>query len=221
MESTVVPMAAFKIRVFVVDDHPMVRTGLAAAIGAQPDLELVGEAEDGREALSLIPLLQPDVVLMDISMPRLDGIAAMGQLRQTMPSTRFLMLTSSGEPVEVRRAMAAGASGYLLKNTSASDLAQMIRSANIGRRVLAPEIADAMITATLEPAPGADLTPRERELLTLMTRGLNNQEIAAELAVALATVKFHVTNILSKLHVDNRTEAVLKALRHKIVPPPA
>lgn len=221
MESTVVPMAAFKIRVFVVDDHPMVRTGLAAAIGAQPDFELVGEAEDGREALSLIPLLQPDVVLMDISMPRLDGIAAMGQLRQTMPSTRFLMLTSSGEPVEVRRAMAAGASGYLLKNTSASDLAQMIRSANIGRRVLAPEIAEAMITATLEPAPGADLTPRERELLTLMTRGLNNQEIAAELAVALPTVKFHVTNILSKLHVDNRTEAVLKALRHKIVPPPA
>jgi len=221
MQPTVVPMAEFKIRVFVVDDHPMVRTGLAAAIGAQADLEVVGEAEDGREALSLIPVLQPDVVLMDISMPRLDGIAAMSQLRQTMPSTKFLMLTSSGEPVEVRRAMAAGASGYLLKNASATDLAQMIRNANLGRRVLAPEVAEAMITATLEPQPGADLTPRERELLTLMTRGLNNQEIAAELAVALPTVKFHVTNILSKLHVDNRTEAVLKALKHKIVPPPA
>jgi two-component system, NarL family, response regulator LiaR len=213
-------MAASKIRVFIVDDHPMVRTGLAAAIGAQADLELVGEAEDGREALALIALRQPDVVLMDISMPRLDGISAMGQLSKTMPSTRFLMLTSSGEPIEVRRAMAAGASGYLLKNTSASELAQMIRNAHTGRRVLAPEIAEAMISATLEPAPGADLTPRERELLALMTRGLNNQEIAAELSVALPTVKFHITNILSKLHVDNRTEAVLKALKHKIVPPP-
>lgn len=213
-------MAASKIRVFIVDDHPMVRTGLAAAIGAQADLELVGEAEDGREALALIALRQPDVVLMDISMPRLDGISAMGQLSKTMPSTRFLMLTSSGEPIEVRRAMAAGASGYLLKNTSASELAQMIRNAHAGRRVLAPEIAEAMISATLEPAPGADLTPRERELLALMTRGLNNQEIAAELSVALPTVKFHITNILSKLHVDNRTEAVLKALKHKIVPPP-
>lgn len=214
-------MATARIRVFIVDDHPMVRTGLAAAIGAQADLELVGEAEDGREALTLIALRQPDVVLMDISMPRLDGIAALGQLSQTMPSTKFLMLTSSGEPIEVRRAMAAGASGYLLKNASASDLAQMIRHAHGGRRVLAPEIAEAMISATLEPAPGADLTPRERELLALMTRGLNNQEIAAELSVALPTVKFHITNILSKLHVDNRTEAVLKALKQKIVPPEA
>jgi two-component system, NarL family, response regulator LiaR len=218
MQTSVMPQAAFKIRVFIVDDHPMVRTGLAAAIGAQSDLEIVGEAEDGREALALIPVLQPDVVLMDISMPRLDGISAMSQLRPTMPSTRFLMLTSSGEPVEVRRAMTAGASGYLLKNASAADLAQMIRNAHIGRRVFAPEVAEAMINATLEPAPGADLTPRERELLALMTRGLNNQEIAAELAVALPTVKFHVTNILSKLHVDNRTEAVLKALKQKIVP---
>ncbi len=215
------PSTASRIRVFIVDDHPMVRTGLAAAIGAQADLELVGEAGDGREALGLIPALQPDVVLMDISMPHLDGISAMSRLRQTMPSTRFLMLTSSGEPIEVRRAMAAGANGYLLKNASAVDLAQMIRAAHGGRRVLAPEVAEAMISATLEPAPGADLTPRERELLAAMTRGLNNQEIAAELAVALPTVKFHITNILSKLQVDNRTEAVLKALKHKIVPPPA
>jgi two-component system, NarL family, response regulator LiaR len=214
-------MSAAKIRVVVVDDHPMVRTGLAAAIGAQTDLELIGEAGDGREALSVVARLRPDVVLMDISMPHLDGISAMSQLRPTLPSTKFLMLTSSGEPVEVRRAIAAGANGYLLKNASAADLAQMIRNAHMGRRVFAPEVADAMISATLEPAPGADLTPRERELLALMTRGMNNQEIAAELAVALPTVKFHVTNILSKLHVDNRTEAVLKALKHKIVPPPA
>jgi two-component system, NarL family, response regulator LiaR len=218
MQSSPLTMAAVKIRVFIVDDHPMVRTGLAAAIGAHPDLEFVGEAADGREALGCIPALLPDVVLMDISMPGLDGVAAVSQLRQTMPSTKFLMLTSTAEPIEVRRALAAGASGYLLKNASASDLAQMIRNAQAGRRVLAPEVAEAMIAATLEPTPGADLTPRERELLALMARGMNNQEIAAELSVALPTVKFHVTNILSKLHVDNRTEAVLKALKHKIVP---
>jgi two-component system, NarL family, response regulator LiaR len=221
MQADVLTVVDTKIRVFVVDDHPLVRTGLAAAIGAHADLAFVGEAGDGREALSLIPALRPDVVLMDISMPLLDGISAMSQLRQTMPSTKFLMLSSSAEPIEVRRALAAGAGGYLLKNASASDLAQMIRNAHGGRRVLAPEVAEAMINATLDPAPGADLTPRERELLALMARGLNNQEIAAEVAVALPTVKFHITNILSKLDVENRTEAVLKALKHKLVPPPA
>lgn len=211
---------ADRIRVFVVDDHPLVRTGLAAAIGAYGDLEFVGEAADGREALGLVRALLPDVVLMDISMPVLDGIEAVRQLRPTLPSTRFLMLTSSADPTEVRRALAAGASGYLLKNASATELSQMIRGAHLGRRVLAPEVAEAMISAAVEPPPGADLTARERELLALMTRGMNNQEIAAELTLALPTVKFHVTNILSKLHVDNRTEAVLKALKHRIVPAP-
>jgi NarL family two-component system response regulator LiaR len=209
-----------RIRVVVVDDHPLVRTGLSAAIGAYPDLEFVGEAADGREALGLVRALLPDVVLMDISMPAMDGIETVRQLRPTVPSTRFLMLTSSAEPTEVRRALAAGASGYLLKNVSATELSQMIRGAHQGRRVLAPEVAEAMISAAVEPAPGADLTARERELLGLMTRGLNNQEIAAELTLALPTVKFHITNILSKLHVDNRTEAVLKALKHRIVPAP-
>ncbi len=211
-------MAAPKIRVFVVDDHPLVRTGLAAAIGAHTEFEFVGEAADGVEALRLVPMLRPDVVLMDISMPLLDGIAATEQLRRTLPSTRVIMLTSTAEPSEVRRALAVGASGYLLKNASAVELAAMIRNAHAGRRVLAPEITEAMISAALQPPPGADLTPRERELLALMARGLNNQEIAAELTLAMPTVKFHVTNILSKLHVDNRTEAVLKALKHKIVP---
>ena len=203
------------------DDQELVRAGFCALLDADPDIEVVAQASTGRAAVDLARRHRLDVMLMDISMPRLDGISAMSQLRQTMPSTKFLMLTSSGEPVEVRRAMTAGANGYLLKNASAADLAQMIRNAHIGRRVFAPEVAEAMINATLEPAPGADLTPRERELLALMTRGMNNQEIAAELSVALPTVKFHVTNILSKLHVDNRTEAVLKALKHKIVPPPA
>jgi two-component system, NarL family, response regulator LiaR len=211
-------MPAPRIRVFVVDDHPLVRTGLAAAIGAHPEFEFVGEAADGQEALQRVPSVLPDVVLMDISMPRLDGISATDQLRRTLPSTKFIMLTSSAEPSEVRRALAVGASGYLLKNASAVELAEMIRHAHAGRRVLAPEITAAMVDAALQPPPGADLTPRERELLALMSRGLNNTEIAAELSLALPTVKFHVTNILSKLHVENRTEAVIKALKHKIVP---
>jgi two-component system, NarL family, response regulator LiaR len=211
-------MTTRPIRVFVVDDHPMVRSGLAAAIGAQPDFEFVGDAADGQDALQRVPPLLPDVVLMDISMPLLDGISATDQLRRTLPSTKFIMLTSSAEPNEVRRALAAGASGYLLKNASAVELAALIRDAHAGRRVLAPEITEAMVTAALQPAPGADLTPRERELLALVARGLNNQEIAAELSLALPTVKFHITNILSKLHVENRTEAVVKALKHKIVP---
>lgn len=209
-----------RIRVFVVDDHPLVRTGLAAAVAAYADLEFVGEAADGREAINPIKALQPDVVLMDIAMPVLDGIQAMEQLRKWVPQTRFLMLTSSAEPTDVRRALAAGASGYLLKNASALELSQMIRSAHAGRRVLAPEVTEAIVSASMAPAPGANLTARELELLSLMARSFSNQEIAAELDLALPTVKFHVTNIFSKLHVDNRTEAVLKAIKHRIVAAP-
>lgn len=206
-----------RIRVFVADDHPMIRNGLAAVIDAERDLERVGEAANGQEALRLIPAAAPDVVLMDIAMPQMDGIAVIDILRKQMPSTRFVVLTSAVEPSEVRRAIAAGACGYLLKNASAMELAAVIREAHAGRRVLAPEVTDAMIAAAQQPKPGADLTQREREILALMTRGLNNQEIADELSVAVPTVKFHITNILSKLHVENRTEAVLKAIKHKLV----
>lgn len=212
-------MSKEKIRVFVVDDHPMIRTGLAAMIDAEPDFERVGEAGSGQDALRLIPLAAPHVVLMDLVMPQMDGIAAIEALRKQLPSARFLILTSLVEPGEVQRAIKAGACGYLLKNASAMELVAVIRNAFAGRRVLAPEVTDAMIAASQQPAPGGDLTQREREILALMTRGLNNQEIAAELSVAVPTVKFHITNILSKLHVDNRTEAVLKALKHKLAPP--
>lgn len=212
-------MPAEKIRVFVVDDHPMIRAGLAAMIDAEPDFEHVGEAADGEEAVRCIPHAAPHVVLMDLVMPKMDGIAAIAALRGKYPSTRFVILTSLVEPAEIKRAIDSGAFGYLLKNASSHELAAVIRAAHAGRRVLAPEATDALIAASQQPTPGADLTQRERELLALMTRGLNNQEIAAELAISLPTVKFHVTNILSKLHVDNRTEAVLKALKHKLVPP--
>ncbi len=208
------------IRVFVVDDHPMVRTGLAAVIRAETDLELVGEAADGREAIERVPAAAPHVVLIDLVMPRVDGIGAIAALRPAMPQTRFVVLTSAVDPAEVKRAIDAGATGYLLKNASAHELVAAVRAAHGGRRTLAPEITDALIAQRQQPAPGADLTQRERELLALMARGLSNQDIAAEMAIAVPTVKFHITNILGKLQVDNRTVAVLVALRHKLVPAP-
>jgi NarL family two-component system response regulator LiaR len=211
------------IRLFIVDDHPMIRAGLASMIAGEPDLLQVGEAGNGVEAvtmLSALPVAQrPHVVLMDLMMPRLDGIGAISQLRPLLPDTRFLILTSLVEPHEIRRAIEAGASGYLLKNASAHDLVATVRSTHAGRRVMAPEATDAMIAEAQARPPGADLTQRERELLALMTRGLANQDIANALGIALPTVKFHITNILGKLQVDNRTEAVLVALKHRLVPP--
>lgn len=207
------------IRVFIVDDHPMILQGLAAMIAAERGLELVGQAADGAEALQVLPKVAPDVVLMDLMMPRVDGVAVIQSLRPLLPSTRFLVLTSLVEPAQIRRAIDAGASGYLLKTASAQELVTVIRTARSGSRVLSPEATDALIASGREPLPGADLTRRERELLVLMSRGMNNLEICSELSIALPTVKFHITNILAKLQVENRTEAVLKALKHRLVPP--
>jgi len=205
------------IRLFLADDHPMVRRGLATMIEAERDLVIVGEADNGVDAVQMIPGAAPDVVLMDLLMPRLDGIAAIQMLRPRMPDTRFVVLTSLVDSREIRRAIDAGASGYVLKSASAPELITMIRSTHAGRRVLSPEATDAMIAASQQRSPGADLTQRERELLALMARGLGNQQIADELAIAVPTVKFHITNILGKLQADNRTEAVLTALKHKLV----
>ena len=213
-------MSTEPIRVFVVDDHPMIRMGLAAMIDAQPDLQRVGEAGSGAEALRLAPALAPDVVLMDLIMPQMDGIAATAALRRVLPQTRFVILTSMVDPGEVERATAAGATGYVLKNASAAELVSVIRAAYAGRRSFAPEVTDALIANRQPIVLGADLTQRERELLVLMARGLNNQEISDQLAIAVPTVKFHITNILGKLQAANRTEAVLTALKHKLVPAP-
>jgi two-component system, NarL family, response regulator LiaR len=213
------PIAAPKIRVFIVDDHPLIRTGLAGMIDAEPDFEHVGEAASGAEALQRLPLLKPDVVLMDLVMPGLDGIDAVAALSPRMPNTRFVILTSLADPDAVRRAMTAGACGFLLKTASAHDLVTVIRNAHAGRRVLGPEATDALFESSKRPLIGSDLTPRERELLALMARGMTNQAIVDELGVAMATVKFHVTNIHEKLGVENRTAAVLLALKHKLVPP--
>jgi NarL family two-component system response regulator LiaR len=205
------------IRVFVVDDHPMIRHGLAAMIRAERGFEWVGDASDGAEAVLTAPPLAPDLLLVDLVMPRLDGVATIAALRPQLPRARFVVLTSLLDPTEVRRAMDAGANAYLLKNASAQELVTVMQSAVRGQRVLAPEVTDAMIEQSRSPAPGADLTQRERELLALMARGMSNQEISNLLAIAMPTVKFHVTNILAKLNADNRTEAVLTALRHRLV----
>jgi NarL family two-component system response regulator LiaR len=205
------------IRVFVVDDHPMIRHGLAAMLKAEPGMQWVGDAPDGTDAVRAAPALEPDVVLMDLVMPRMDGVAAIVALKPQLPKTKFVILTSLLEPAEVRRAMDAGACGYLLKNASSQELVTVIQMAHKGHRVLAPEVTDALVANQKDPPPGGDLTQRERELLALMARGFSNQEISTQLSIAMPTVKFHVTNILAKLHADNRTEAVLVALKHKLV----
>jgi NarL family two-component system response regulator LiaR len=205
------------IRVYVVDDHPMIRHGLAAMLRAESGIQWVGDAADGAEAVRSAPALAPDVVLMDLVMPRMDGVETITALRAALPRTHFIILTSLIDPAQARRAMAAGASGFLLKNASSQELVTVIRSAMRGQRVLAPEVTEALVATGRGGNTGADLTQRERELLALMARGLSNQEISTRLAIAMPTVKFHVTNILAKLHADNRTEAVLIALKNKLV----
>ena len=206
------------IRVMLVDDHTMVRRGLAAFLKVFDDLQLAGEAESGAAAIQLCAEIAPDVVLMDMVMPEMDGAAATRLIRQQFPQVQVIALTSFKEGDLVKNALEAGAIGYLLKDVSADELARAIRAAHAGRVTLSPEAAQALVeTANQPPAPGLDLTEREREVLVLMIEGLNNTQIAGKLTVSPSTIKSHVSNILSKLGVASRTEAVSMALRHRIV----
>jgi two-component system, NarL family, response regulator LiaR len=206
------------IRVMLVDDHTMVRKGLATFLKIFSDLELVGEAENGIAAIQLCGEILPDVVLMDMVMPGMDGASVTRAIRQQFPSVQVLALTSFKEGDLVKNALEAGAIGYLLKDVSADELAQAIRAAYSGRATLSPEAAQALVqSANQPPDPGLDLTEREREVLILMVEGLNNTQIAGKLIVSPSTVKSHVSNILSKFGVASRTEAVTLALRNGLV----
>jgi NarL family two-component system response regulator LiaR len=206
------------IRVMIVDDHDMVRKGLATFLKVNADLELVGEARDGQEALRMCEQVRPDVILMDLVMPEMDGTTATKLIRERWPEVQVVALTSFQEQDLVRKVLQAGAIGYLLKNVTVDDLAEAIRAAHAGQSTLAPEAAQALIqTASQEPAVGHDLTPREHEVLALMVEGLSNPEIARRLTVSRSTARAHVSNVLSKLGVSNRAEAITLALRQKLV----
>ena len=206
------------IRVMIVDDHTMVRKGLATILKVFDDLQLAGEAENGAVAIQLCSEILPDVVLMDMVMPDMDGATTTRVIRQKFPQVQIIALTSFKEGNLVKNALEAGAIAYLLKDVSADDLARAIRAAYAGRATLSPEAAQAFVeTSNLPPVPGLDLTEREREVLALMVEGLNNTQIAGRLTVSPSTVKSHVSNILSKLGVASRTEAVTLALRNRII----
>jgi two-component system, NarL family, response regulator LiaR len=207
------------IRVMIVDVHAVVRSGLSAFLIVYDDLELIAEAGTGEEALSLCAEKHPDVVLMDLMMPGMNGAETTRLLRQQSPSSQVIILTSFKEDDLMQKALQAGAIGYLFKNASADELAHAIRAARQGQPTLAPEAAQALIRAVTHQHPllGSDLTERERQVLELMVKGQSNPQIAKSLVISRSTVKFHVSSILSKLGVDSRTAAVALALQHHLV----
>ena len=207
-----------KIQVMLVDDHNVVRSGLATFLRAFEDLELVGEAKNGLEALALCRLKKPDVILMDLMMPEMDGIAATRAILDECPEIKIIAMTSFEDEQLVHGVLAAGAISYLLKNVTADELAKAIRDAISGRSTLSPEAAHVLVQATRTPQHTLfDLTEREREVLHLVVQGHSNQQIADHLFVSVATVKAHLSNIFSKLQVSSRAEVIAYAIKNKLV----
>jgi NarL family two-component system response regulator LiaR len=206
------------IRVMIVDDHSMVRRGLAAFLKVNADLQVVGQARNGQQALQMCAQAQPDVILMDLLMPEMDGATATRIILERHPQVRVVALTSFQEKELVRDALRAGAISYLIKNVSADELVEAIRAAHAGRSTLAPEALQALIQSDQpEFTPGYDLSARERQVLALLVQGLSNPEIADRLSVSRSTAKAHVSSILSKLGVSSRAEAAALAVEHKLV----
>src|SRR5579859_3917421 len=213
-------LSTFKqIRVMLVDDHAMVRQGLAFFLDTLDDIKLVGEATSGEEALAVCALVNPDVIVLDLLMPGLDGVATLRAIREAHPNIQLIMLTSSRDHDLVKNALQEGAVGYLLKDSSIDELAYAIRAAYSGTTILSPGVAQILIGG-LKNEPVFEIPPlseREREVLKFMVQGLTNRQIALRLAIHYSTVKFHVSTILSKLNVASRTEAVALALKHNLV----
>ncbi|WP_304224790.1 response regulator transcription factor [Gracilinema caldarium] len=207
------------VRIMIADDHPVVRKGLATFLETYDSIQVVAEAANGREALELYSAAKPDVVLMDLDMPDMDGVTATGCLRNLDPDSKIIILTSYKRDEQIRGALKAGAIGYLLKDIPAEELAKAIVDAAEGKPVLAPEVARSLINAATVPneADAEVLSQRELEVLALMGKGLNNSQIAEALCISLSTVKFHVSNILWKLGAFTRTEAVTLAIKKGLI----
>ncbi|MBN3553694.1 response regulator transcription factor [Fictibacillus nanhaiensis] len=208
------------IKVLLVDDHEMVRIGVAAYLSAQPDIEVTDEAENGKVAIEKALALKPDIILMDLVMDEMDGIEATREITGAWPEAKIIVVTSFLDDEKVYPALEAGASSYMLKTSKASDIAQAVRDTYHGKSVLEPEVTGKMMSKMRKKQtrePHEELTAREMEILLLMTKGKTNQEIADDLFIALKTVKVHVSNILSKLDVQDRTQAVIYAFNHSLV----
>ncbi len=206
------------VRVLVVDDHPVVRAGILGLLAGEPDLDVVGEAGDGEQACGAAARLRPDVVLMDLRMPVLDGAAATARILQEVPQARVVVLTTYETDADILRAVEAGATGYLLKDTPRDDLVAAVRAVAAGETVLGPSVARRLVQRVR--GAGERLTPRELEVLRAVARGLSNAQIGAELFIGEATVKTHLLRIFAKLGVDDRTRAVTVALELGLLPAP-
>jgi NarL family two-component system response regulator LiaR len=210
-------IAGNRIRIVIVDDHAMLRKGLAVFLMSYDDLELVGEAANGKEALTICADKRPDVVLMDLMMPIMDGVTATRLIRQDFPDIHVIALTSFGEEKLIKDALEAGVTGYLFKKISADDLANAIRAARDGVPTYASEVTEILVQSLRSPQPAFEnLTAREREVLSLLIKGLSNNEIAGMLVISRSTVKAHVSSILNKLSAASRTEAIVMVLEHNL-----